>query len=414
MKVIVGVLSAFGLLVTLSVGHFSIFPVSIESDADLAQPTPPTTRPYGQCSPQPSPLSDAERNDPMRELNYRQILDEGLGGEDIDGDGICNIADNCIFAPNKNQSDMNGDGKGDACDPLTTKLADIGVTATRANDYVRLNSPFNYSVTVHNEGPTTAKSVVFTSDLPDNVVFVSSRPSQGHCSGTKKIRCDLGQIINGRNATVTFRVVPTVAGRLDIWVGAKSQSVPDPMILDNEDGIAVGIYDPTKKFTLSGTVRDKNGKGVSGASVGFDGITRGIAVTDADGHYSFEAVSGSSCSLMPSKYGFSFQPNSRQYLYLDRNETWNFTVRDAEAVISGRVLRSDGVGITNAVVTAQNSTGTYTCRVLTDRLGYYTIAPELSGQTLILKVSKYPFRFGERTVTVSENISHVDIIALRR
>ncbi len=59
---------------------------------------------------------------------------------------------------------------------------------------------------------------------------------------------------------------------------------------------------------------------------------------------------------MPSKYGFSFQPNSRQYVYLDRNETWNFTVRDAEAVISGRVLRSDGVGIANAVVTAQNST----------------------------------------------------------
>ncbi len=260
-RVIVGVLSAFGLLVTLSVPEISL---------RLALSRMPTFTTPSDCTGNArpaSPLSDAV--DPMRELNYRQILDEGLGGEDIDGDGICNIADNCIFAPNKNQSDMNGDGKGDACDPLTTGNWRILESATRANDYVRLNSPFDYSVTVHNEGPTTAKSVVFTSYLPDNVVFVSSRPSQGHCSG---IRCDLGQIINVRNATVTFRVVPTVAGRLDIWAGAKGQSVPDPMILDNEDGIAVGIYDPTKKFTISGTVRDKNGKGVSGASVGFDGI----------------------------------------------------------------------------------------------------------------------------------------------
>jgi hypothetical protein len=36
---------------------------------------------------------------------------------DLDGDLVCNPVDNCIGAFNPTQTDLDGDGRGDACDP---------------------------------------------------------------------------------------------------------------------------------------------------------------------------------------------------------------------------------------------------------------------------------------------------------
>jgi len=44
------------------------------------------------------------------------------GGGDLDGDGICSASDDCPFAPNPGQSDVDGDGAGDLCDPVDAPL----------------------------------------------------------------------------------------------------------------------------------------------------------------------------------------------------------------------------------------------------------------------------------------------------
>src|SRR5262249_21222029 len=43
-------------------------------------------------------------------------LDHINNSPDDDGDGVPNIADNCVMVPNVNQADANGNGIGDACE----------------------------------------------------------------------------------------------------------------------------------------------------------------------------------------------------------------------------------------------------------------------------------------------------------
>ena len=97
----------------------SASPTSTPTDKSKKQKPSPT--PAGSCSPLPTPLSEAEKNDPLREQTLREMLDGGLGSIDVDCDGVCNAADNCVLVYNPNQKDSNKDGYGDACDP---KLVD--------------------------------------------------------------------------------------------------------------------------------------------------------------------------------------------------------------------------------------------------------------------------------------------------
>lgn len=111
------------------------------SEELMTEPTSPVSRrhsskkiasasPTPMCSPQPTPLSEEEQNNPFREQTSEERLD-GLGGTpDWDCDGICNRQDNCIFVYNPDQKDRNGDGKGDACDP---KLVDSSFTDSRCD-----------------------------------------------------------------------------------------------------------------------------------------------------------------------------------------------------------------------------------------------------------------------------------------
>ena len=44
------------------------------------------------------------------------------GQPDADGDGVCDLDDDCVSVPNSGQEDADGDGLGDACDPCTNAV----------------------------------------------------------------------------------------------------------------------------------------------------------------------------------------------------------------------------------------------------------------------------------------------------
>jgi uncharacterized repeat protein (TIGR01451 family) len=100
---------------------------------------------------------------------------------------------------------------------------DIGAFQTAATDLSVAGSgpaagltgaPASYTFTVTNHGPGDDAAVVLTDSLPAGVEYFGANASQGSCSGTSKVTCDLGTLDSGSTATVTITVIPTVIGTL--------------------------------------------------------------------------------------------------------------------------------------------------------------------------------------------------------
>ena len=110
--------------------------------------------------------------------------------------------------------------------------SDIGVSIADSPDPVQVGQNLTYTITVSNTGPSNAPNVTMNEGVPAGVNFVSVTPSQGSCSGTSSITCNLGTINAQGSATVTLVVTPTVAGPLDNTASAFA-SAQDPNPANN-------------------------------------------------------------------------------------------------------------------------------------------------------------------------------------
>jgi uncharacterized repeat protein (TIGR01451 family)/CSLREA domain-containing protein len=134
-------------------------------------------------------------------------------------------------SPSQTQPPSGGGGGG----PTSTDLA---VTKTASPEPVASGGTITYTITVKNNGPITATGVNTVDNLPGGVTFVSSSASQGSCSGTATVTCDLGTLPNGATATVTIVVTVTAnSGSVTNSVAVQgTQSDPNP---DNNRAEAV-------------------------------------------------------------------------------------------------------------------------------------------------------------------------------
>jgi DNA-binding beta-propeller fold protein YncE len=85
-----------------------------------------------------------------------------------------------------------------------TPAADLGVSEAGAPGSATVGGQITATYTVTNHGPTLSDDAVLTVPLASELTLSSATPSQGSCSGTRTVACDLGELANGASATVAI------------------------------------------------------------------------------------------------------------------------------------------------------------------------------------------------------------------
>jgi uncharacterized repeat protein (TIGR01451 family) len=98
---------------------------------------------------------------------------------------------------------------------FTARVVDLVVTKADTPDPVTVNNSMTYTLVVTNNGPDRATGVTLTDPLPPGVTSVAAVSTRGNCSQSSgTVTCAIGNLRNGRSATVTIVVTPTVAANL--------------------------------------------------------------------------------------------------------------------------------------------------------------------------------------------------------
>ena len=97
---------------------------------------------------------------------------------------------------------------------VSATSADLSVVKTVSPNPGQVGVPLSYRIAVTNNGPAPATNVTVNDALPAGVAFVSSTPTQGACSGTTTVNCNLGSLAAGATAVVTIVVTPSAQGQL--------------------------------------------------------------------------------------------------------------------------------------------------------------------------------------------------------
>jgi uncharacterized repeat protein (TIGR01451 family) len=123
--------------------------------------------------------------------------------------------------------------------------ADLFVRGNDSPDPVKTGKRIRYTLTVGNEGPGAASGVTLVDTLPGGATFVSARASQGSCDRSgRRVTCDLGDLADGEDATVTVVVkAPTRAGRVTN-VAVVSGDNQDPVSSNNRVQIKTKVRKP--------------------------------------------------------------------------------------------------------------------------------------------------------------------------
>ncbi len=158
--------------------------------------------------------------------------------------------------------------------------------------------------------------------------------------------------------------------------------------------------------TVSGTVVDGTGTGISGITITLTGGASNLTTqTDSEGAFSFTGLADGTYTVIPSKDGYTFLPESKLTLVNNTDSTDNFFVGSTGSGgtnrVSGRVVDEYGAGIPDASMvmsrgfTDQMSTST-------DENGYYVFEDFTDGNWVVVADhDDYAFEKPTKNATVS-------------
>ncbi|MGH9458726.1 MAG: Calx-beta domain-containing protein [Thermoanaerobaculia bacterium] len=129
--------------------------------------------------------------------------------------------------------------------------ADLAVVMTSGSGPFFVTQDVTYEITVTNDGPGIATNVTLTDTLPAGTSFVSATPSQGSCSGTTTVLCNLGTLGVGGSATVTLTLRLDAEGAIENTATVTSD-LADAMPANSSASAAIEVAAAAAIPTLSG------------------------------------------------------------------------------------------------------------------------------------------------------------------
>ena len=136
-------------------------------------------------------------------------------------------------------------------EPPPPASADVSLELDDDPDPVIVGGTLDYTLTVHNAGPSAATDVVLTQTLPAEVTFSSASP--GSCThAARTVTCPLGTIASGDDAIVTVHVVADAAATLSTSASV-SATTDDPTPAGNDAAAQTAAQLPLRATpTLTG------------------------------------------------------------------------------------------------------------------------------------------------------------------
>ncbi|MFN2578127.1 MAG: CHRD domain-containing protein [Pyrinomonadaceae bacterium] len=122
--------------------------------------------------------------------------------------------------------------------------ANLSLTKTASPNPGITLANLTYRLIVTNNGPSPATNVVATDNLPGGINFISATPTQGSCSGSNTVTCNLGSLPRDGTAIISIVVVPQTAAVLTNNANVAAAET-DPDVSDNSVSVQTTVNSPS-------------------------------------------------------------------------------------------------------------------------------------------------------------------------
>ncbi len=172
-------------------------------------------------------------------------------------------------------------------------------------------------------------------------------------------------------------------------------------------------------FSISGTIRDKNGLPISGVSITLDGLksSEKITLTDGTGFYKFTGLGFDTFTITPFYEGYGFTPPFQEVTISSTDADKNKTAIDFTGSlgfqISGKVSNINGQGLQGVAINMTGGPQHISLQTQTNEAGAYSFVELQSGTyTITPSLGSYDFNPQSKTITIaSANVFDVDFVA---
>ena len=133
-------------------------------------------------------------------------------------------------------------------DPSLYCATDVSLSQSATPEPVLAGEELTYTLTATNSGPVRATGVTVTDPLPGGADLVSTDASQGSCSGTETVICNVSALEKDQSARITLVVRPSRAGEL-VNTASVGAVQPDPNLSNNNATARTAVVAPPSAIT---------------------------------------------------------------------------------------------------------------------------------------------------------------------